>query len=76
MWNNAFILTQSQHLADRVSRELGEKFQPRLERVFQLILARLPTEQELKELMSYSKQYGMTNVCRLLFNTNEFLFVD
>ena len=76
MWNNAFILTQSQHLADRVSRELGEKFQPRLERVFQLILGRLPTEQELKELMSYSKQYGMTNVCRLLFNTNEFLFVD
>ena len=35
-----------------------------------------PTAEERDALTAYVKKHGLANACRLLFNTNEFLFVD
>ena len=76
MWNNPFILSQSRHLAARVAREGGDDLRAQLEAAYQQVLGRLPTDKESQELTAYAAKHGMTNVCRLIFNTNEFMFVN
>ena len=34
------------------------------------------SEDERKELAGYAAKHGLANLCRVLFNSNEFLFVD
>ena len=45
-------------------------------RAYELALGRTPTEAEVKRLADYAEKHGLANACRLLFNCNEFLFVD
>jgi hypothetical protein len=42
----------------------------------QLTLGRLPSEAEKDELVAYAEQHGLENLCRVLFNLNEFVFVN
>jgi hypothetical protein len=35
-----------------------------------------PSDLELQRLSRLARDHGMDSVCRLLLNTNEFLFVD
>ena len=67
LMNNPFILKQVEHIAARV-RDVPT--------AFQLILQRAPSEREAKLLAAYLKREGLQNLCRLLINTNEFLFID
>ena len=76
LWNNAFILTQSRHLAARVAQKGEVHLKVQVENACQLVLGRLPTQEESRKLVAYAANYGMTNVCRLFFNTNEFIFVN
>jgi hypothetical protein len=43
---------------------------------FRLALGREPDADELALLVEYCTDHGLANTCRLIFNTNEFLFVD
>jgi hypothetical protein len=40
------------------------------------ILLREPTEDELRDLTTYAQKNGLAALCRVLINSNEFLFVD
>lgn len=40
------------------------------------IFCREPTDQEVSRVARYAQQHGLSNACRFLLNTNEFLFVD
>jgi hypothetical protein len=40
------------------------------------ILCRQPKEAELIEWAAYAEQFGVANLCRVLLNSSEFLFVD
>jgi hypothetical protein len=41
-----------------------------------LTLGRAPAADEAKLLGTYAARYGLENACRLMFNSNEFLFLD
>jgi len=41
-----------------------------------LIYQRTPTSDEQSELLGYATTHGLAAMCRLLFNSNEFLFVE
>lgn len=75
LWNDAFVLRQCEHLAARVQVE-----QPTVEaqvaRAMRLTLGRPPSPGEAKDLTAYAEKHGLANLCRLLVNSNEFLFVD
>ncbi len=43
---------------------------------FETALSRTPSEYEKTILHRYAEQHGLANLCRLLFNLNEFVFVD
>ena len=39
-------------------------------------LGRPPTATEAKALLGYATKHGMSNMCRVLLNGNEFMFVN
>ena len=47
----------------------------RIHRVFTLALNREPDASELAECSAVVEQYGLPTLCRVVFNSNEFLFV-
>jgi mono/diheme cytochrome c family protein len=73
--NDGFMLTMARHFAARVEKEGGEPG-TKAKRAFRLALGRDPTPKELTELTAYTRLHGLANACRLLFNLNEFVFVD
>ena len=42
----------------------------------ELALNRPPTPEEIVELSAYEEKHGFANLCRLLLNSNEFMFVN
>jgi len=73
--NDYFMIRQSAHFAERLG---GISIDParQVEAAFQFALGRPPRPEERDALVSYAREYGLPNACRLLFNTNEFLFID
>jgi hypothetical protein len=73
LWNDPFMLAQADAFAHRIS---GGTPESQVDRALRLAFGRPPTEPETKALADLAKKRGMATVCRLLFNANEFLFVD
>ena len=73
--NNALVLTLSQHFAARLDLDDGDLL-AKVRRAHAEALGRPPTASEEQALTRYAAQFGLTNLCRVLFNLNEFTFVD
>lgn len=73
--NHPFVIQQAGFFAQRLERE-AESEAERIERGFQLALGRSPTEAELALGVQFVSQQGLKQFCRMLFNANEFLYVD
>ena len=73
--NNPFMLLQARQLAERARRE-ATTTPGQVARVFQVALGRAPDAAESARLVSYVRTHGLPALCRLVFNLNEFLFVD
>ena len=73
--NNPFVLKQCEHFATRLQRESPD-LPAQIERACRLALSRPPTADEKQRLAAYAQQHGLTNACRVLFNSTEFMFVD
>jgi hypothetical protein len=75
MWNDAFVIHHSERFAQRLELS-GKTTSERVRLACEFTLNRAPTEAELKEFQTYVGQHGLANFCRLLFNSNEFMFVN
>jgi hypothetical protein len=73
--NDPFIIDQAEHLATRLRRGSGE-LAAQIEAAYNLAFARPPTAAEKEALTDYATRHGLANACRLLFNANEFVFLD
>jgi hypothetical protein len=73
--NDPFMLKQSELFADRL-RQTRADLPGRISTAYLLAFGRLPTAEEREELASFAGKHGLVNACRLLFNANEFVFVD
>jgi hypothetical protein len=73
MLNDRFVVRQCEHLAARVA-SAGD-LRTQVGRAFLLALGRPPTEKESAALSSFAARHGMANACRLLLNSNEFMFI-
>jgi hypothetical protein len=73
--NDVFMVNQARAFARRL--EAGDNdLRRRIEHAFVSALGRPPSATELDALATYAQKHGLANACRLLFNTNEFLFID
>ncbi len=75
LWNNAFVTRQAEHLATRLEAE-ANSVEAQIQRAFELTLGRPASAGELADFTAHAQQHGLANCCRLLFNSNEFVFVN
>ena len=75
MLNNPFVVRQSERLAARASASSSDVGQ-QISAAIRLVWQREPTDRERTALTDHARQHGFVNACRLLLNSNEFLFVD
>jgi mono/diheme cytochrome c family protein len=73
--NNPFFLKQAAHFATRVQAMAGDP-KGQIQAAYRLALQRPPSAHEQEELLGYLSRYGLAATCRVILNTNEFLFLD
>jgi mono/diheme cytochrome c family protein len=74
--NNGFMLAQARHFAERVQHEAGDEVGAQVERAYRLAVGHSPSVEDRDQLIAFTRGYGLPNLCRVLFNLNEFTFVD
>ena len=73
--NNPFMVRQAKHLADRLEAEVPD-LPGRVDRLFVVLLGRRPQAEERAAVTAHARKHGLAAACRVLFNANEFVFVD
>jgi hypothetical protein len=73
--NDPFVLDQADRFAQRVRKEAGTGVETQVKQAFRVALGRLPTIVEAQGGEKLVRDHGLALLCRVLFNTNEFVFV-
>jgi Protein of unknown function (DUF1553)/Protein of unknown function (DUF1549) len=73
--NDKFTVRYAEHFAERVKAERTD-LQAQISFAYELALGRTASEGEISRLSEYAAKHGLANACRVLFNCNEFLFVE
>lgn len=76
LFNNEFLLRQSQAFADRLREEVGSVTSQQVVRAFELAYGRRPDGKEQEHAEQFVNAQGLFALCRVIFNSNEFLYVD
>ncbi len=74
--NNGFMVVQATHFAARLKAEAGDDPAAQIDLAFRLATGRSATPQEKSQLTAFARQHGLANACRVIFNLNEFTFID
>jgi hypothetical protein len=74
--NHSFTLRMAERLARRVEDEMGNEVAKQLARVYDLAYARTATPDEISTAREFVARYGLAAWCRVVFNSNEFLYFD
>ncbi len=75
LFNNDFVLRHSEHFAARAEKQ-GADMGARAGAVVRLAFQREATAEELRVLSAYAVKHGLPALCRVLFNSNEFMFIN
>ena len=76
LYNNDFVLHASEWLAARLETEKKNNPEEQVRLALNLTCFREPSAEELREFIGYVNDHGLAAFCRVLLNSNEFLFVD
>ncbi|HVJ79798.1 MAG TPA: DUF1553 domain-containing protein, partial [Planctomycetia bacterium] len=74
--NHGLMRSQAERFAKRVKEEVGEDPGKSADRAFALALSRPPTREEADAAAELVKSAGLPALCLMLFNLNEFVYVD
>lgn len=74
MMNGYLVHEESDRLADRLAAEAGDQPEAQITRAFETILGRRPDAEELVRFERF--EGSLAALCRILFNSNEFLYVE
>jgi hypothetical protein len=73
--NDPLVISQSRRFA-QVLREHSAETGEQIRLAYLRALGRTPRPDEIELLSGYAGEHGLENLCRLIFNSNEFLFVE
>jgi hypothetical protein len=74
--NNEFMNEQAEKFAERLRREHGEDRAKWVEAAWRIGLGRSPEEHEKQQALEFLANQPLNRLCLVLFNMNEFLYVD
>ena len=75
LWNDAFTANYAARLATRLEAR-SKKIEEQVSFACELVWGRAPTDTEREDLAGYARAHGLANLGRVLFNSNEFMFVN
>jgi hypothetical protein len=75
MLNNKFMVRMSEHLAARAAKEATD-LPSQIGICYRFALGREPTAKESSLLADHARKHGLANACRVILNSNEFMFVN
>ena len=75
LFNSPFLNRQAEFFAQRVSAGLDDDPITAVTTVFELALGRMPTQAESDRMTALARDHGLEQVCRVLLNSSEFVFV-
>jgi hypothetical protein len=73
--NDDFVLAHSRVLAKAIEKESSEQDR-QVALACERVWGRPPNDSERDEFAAFAKKHGLPNFCRVLFNSDDFLFVD
>ncbi len=76
LFNSPFVNRQSGFFAERLRREAGDDLNQQIDHAFAIAYSRDPSPEERKRLVPLARQHGLEQVCRVLFNSSEFAFIQ
>ena len=76
MMNTSFVLRMSDHFAERLAAEVGDEIDAQGRRAFQLAFYREAQPEELGLAIAFINKNGLPAFCRVIFNSNEFLYLN
>lgn len=74
--NNRFMVRMAERFAQRVESDAPRDLPAQIDAACRFALGRAATPDESAALLKVAQKHGLPNACRLIFNTNEFVFVD
>jgi hypothetical protein len=74
--HDKFVVRQCELIAARIEAGSGPDWGKQVAALYRLVLGRAPTARESGAVSAYAAKYGLANACRVLLNSNEFVFVD
>ncbi|MBN9691858.1 MAG: DUF1549 domain-containing protein [Verrucomicrobia bacterium] len=75
LWNNAVVARLAEHFAHRLAAE-EPTVESQIRQACEQVWGRPPQPDEAADLVTFTREHGLPNLCRLLFNSNEFVFVN
>jgi hypothetical protein len=75
LFNSRFTLEQADAFAARVQADAGDDLGKQLRRIYQIAFSRDPNLDEVADAEPIVREFGLATLCRVLFNSNEFLFL-
>ena len=91
LYNGDFVNEQAAYFADRILREAGSDRLSQVDRAYRIALSRPPTADEAATLTQFLKEesanpenqskpdpdrLALTQLCRVLLNLNEFVYIE
>ncbi len=76
LMNTSFVLRMSDKFAERLQAEAGDDARAQAARGIQLAFGRAARDEELALTGEFIGRNGLPAFCRVLFNSNEFLYIN
>ncbi len=76
LMNGGFVLRQAGRFAERIRSRSGDQPEAQADNGWRFALGRPPSSKELATAVGYIRRNSLAQFCLLLFNMNEFLYVD
>ena len=81
LYDGDFVNEEARHLADRVKKQGGEQVESQIRQAFRLALSRNPSAEETQQVQQFfaaanSQEHALIGLCRVLLNSNEFVYVN
>jgi hypothetical protein len=76
LMNSEFTSEQAKQFAGRIREQAGDDPDAAIEAGLRMAFGRLPTPEERQTVLDYLDRNSLERLCLLIFNMNEFLYVD
>ena len=76
LFNGDFVNRQARYFAERLRREAGSDPRKQIEIAYRLALARPPQPAETEAMIEFLRGQSLEEMCRVIFNLNEFAYAD